>query len=138
MEFGGERRLFRLGIGEQRKIQEATNAGCLALAARFQLSARIIDLIASGDLVELARIGTRDLASQVEVHHVLVQGLLGAQELAAPAVLQLVKAWADERPLSESLPAAFKVAAAAAVPIEDEPLGERSGERPPNHSPTES
>lgn len=124
--FGGEDRLFRLGIGEWRKVQEACNAGPSEILARlappFQALRRGVsfqDVVGSG-LLGHWRVD--------DIRVVLFHGLLGAGEPHAKA-LDLVKTWVDGRPLLEPLPAAYEVVYASVCGAEDEPAsGEPRGE----------
>lgn len=128
LDWAGEpERLFRLGIGQVRKLQEAVNAGPTAVAARCAVSLGALQAIRDKDLVTLSRMDLTQVAELPHVREVILQGLLGAG-VSAPEALVLVRTWVEERPLAESLMTAFEIAMASVLGAEDEPLGEPAGE----------
>ena len=128
LDWAGEpERLFRLGIGQVRKIQEATGLGPTGIAARTMISMGVLKAIRDGDIETLSRLDPVKTAEIGEVREVHLQGLLGAG-VPGPEALKLVRDWVEERPLAESLPSAYAIAMAAVLGPEDEGLGETTGE----------
>lgn len=122
LEFGGEERAFRLGIGQWRKVQEACDAGPAELLAR--LSPAFVGIqngLSFGQLLASGMLGRWRIE---DIREPILQGLLGAN-MAGPEALKLVKTWVDERPLIESVTTAYQVVLASVVGAEDEnPAGE--------------
>ena len=105
LPFAGEERLFRLGIGQVRAVQERCDAGPLELLGRIKLGTWRVD----------------------DVREVLFQGLKGGGLSDAEAT-RLVAANFDPGPWLPFAALAQAVIAAGVVGAEDEPLGERAGE----------
>lgn len=126
LDFGGEERTFRLGIGQIKKLQDACDAGPLGIAGRCQLSLYVIYCQAAGDYPALSRLDLRNVSEKPEVREVILQGLLGAN-VPGPEALRLVKDWVEERPLEETLMIAAKICGASTIGPEDE---KAVGERP--------
>ena len=134
--FGGQDRVFRLGIGEWRKVQEACDAGPSEILARmappFQAMRRGVgfsDIVGSG-LLGHWRVD--------DIRVVLFHGLLGGGAKHDEA-MGLIKAWVDERPLLEPLPTAYEVVYASVCGTGDEQAsGEPQGETAQPLSPAES
>lgn len=139
LDWGGEQdRLFRLGIGELRKIQEepAVDAGPTGIATRCLLSLAALEAIRVSDFDTLAKLSNAKLAELVHIRVVFRQGLLGAK-VPMPDVDNLVREYIDERPLGENLAACYQLCMGSILGPGDEPLGEPAGEGT-NPSPTES
>ncbi len=139
VEWAGEERVFRLAIGQWRKIQEKCDVGPEELLGRL---ARSILVRAKSSGLSASAALTLAPASPWRVDDVrepILQGLLGAG-LELNAAARLVRDWVDDRPLFEALPLAFAIVLGALSPPEDEtpPPGEPQGESPTNLSPEES
>lgn len=140
LAFGGEDRVFRLGIGEWRKIQVKCDAGPEELAARLAPSVTAQE----GGIGLLSALGM-GLAGRWridDVREVILQGLLGGDEkLDAITATRLVQDYVDDRPLASHAPLAFAIVMASlqGVPDEAHKPGELSGEAAePTLSPGES
>lgn len=105
LDFGDGEHCFRLPIGQLRELQEKAAASPFAVLAR---------MVAWMPMVDDAR-------------EVLRLGLVGGG-LTPPEALTLVRRYADERPLAESVPTATLVLQAALMGVADEPPGKPSGE----------
>jgi hypothetical protein len=117
LEFGGEERTFRLGIGQWRKVQEACDAGPAELLARLSPAFTAAQQgIKFDQIVALGFLGNWRLD---DVREPILQGLLGAN-MAAPDALKLVKTWVDERPLIESVGIAYRIVLGSVIGTEDE------------------
>lgn len=115
LDFAGEERLFRLGIGQLRALDEACDCGPMELLTRFSSGSwRINDL-----------------------RQTLFEGLKGGG-LADGEATKLIRATIDVGPLQQYVPLAYSVALAAVVGVEGEDLGEPKGEEQTSPSPEES
>lgn len=137
LDWGGEERLFRFGIGELKRIQEAVGCGPTGIAARCMLSLAILHALKTSDFDSLAKLSHAAIAEAVHVRVVFQQGLLGAKELTAQEVEKLCRDWIDERPIGENLAACYQLCLSSVLGPEDEPAGEPVGEGA-NPSPTEN
>lgn len=99
LDWAGESRLFRLGIGELRAVQAATNYGPQMLWLRASKGEWFVD----------------------EIRHVLLQGLSGGGLPIAEAEL-LLKIWFDNKPLLPSAQIALAVLESVLVGAPDDPL----------------
>lgn len=100
--FGGEERLFRLGIKQLEAIDEKCDAGPMELLRRHAEGTwRVHDL-----------------------REVILQGLIGGGATQAEAST-LVRTFFDDLPLGQFVPIAQAIVMAAVVGSEDEDLGER-------------
>lgn len=123
LEFGGEERVFRLAIGQWRKIQETCDAGPAELLARLGPA-----FVATRQGLKFDQILALNLLGTWRVEDVrqpILQGLLGAN-MPGPEALKLVREWVDERPLLECVGVAYQIVLAAVIGPEDE---DASGER---------
>lgn len=117
LDFGGEERTFRLGIGQWRKVQERCDAGPAELLARLS---PVFTAKRAGLTVE--QIMTHGLLGTWRVDDVrepILQGLLGAN-MALPEATKIVREWVDERPLLEAVEIAYMVVLASVIGTEDE------------------
>lgn len=105
LDFAGEERLFRLGIGQLRVLDEACDCGPMELLTRF----------ASGTW------RTRDLRETI------FQGLKGGGTPDGEAT-RLIRETVDLGPLNQYVPVAQGALLAALVGIEGDELGEPRGE----------
>jgi len=105
LDFAGEERLFRLGIGQLRALDEVCDCGPMELLTR----------LSSGQW------RTNDLRES------LFQGLKGGG-MADGEASKLIKSTVDVGPLQQYVPLAYSVILAAVVGVEDEDLGEPEGE----------
>lgn len=119
LDWGGEVRTFRLGLGQIRKLQEITNCGPLGIAARCAVAVSVLKAMNQGDYVTLSRMDLTQAAEKVHTREALRQGLLGAG-VAINIADGLVREYVDERPLDESLAPATQVCLAAIYGVEDE------------------
>lgn len=124
LEFGGEERTFRLGVGQWRKIQEVCDAGPAELLARLSPAfAAAQQGIGFAEIVGMGLLGRWRVD---DVREPVRQGLLGALDAAGKPVLEakavdrLVVEYVDERPLLESVVTAYKVVLASVVGVDDE------------------
>ena len=99
-------RLFRLGIGELRELQEKCDAGPLFILSRVSGGQWFLD-----DLRETIRLG-----------------LIGGGTKAAEALL-IVERYIDPHPKADFVPYAQAILAAALFGVKDEKLGERGAAR---------
>ncbi|MDR3512626.1 MAG: GTA-gp10 family protein [Caulobacteraceae bacterium] len=139
LPFGLEARAFRLGIGEWRRIQEATDAGPYEICGR--LGAAVRAAVQGLTSLEGLLLAANCKLQVDDVRQVLYQGLVGGgmpPNDAGKLVGQLV----DQRPISEQVGTAYQVAIAGLAGAGDEPPGESGGEAAPDESsrtsPTES
>jgi hypothetical protein len=122
LEFAGEARVFRLALGEWRKVQEKCDAGPAELLARLapMFAARRQQL----NMAQIMGNGLLGTWRVDDVREVILQGLLGGGT-SGPQAFELVKAWVDERPIFESVEIAYQVVLASVFGVEDEkPVGE--------------
>lgn len=122
LEFGGEERVFRLALGQWRKVQEKCDAGPAELLARLapMFAARRQQL----NMAQIMGNGLLGTWRVDDVREVILQGLLGG-DTPGPKALELVKDWVDERPIFESVEIAYQVVLASVFGVEDEkPVGE--------------
>ena len=133
LDFGGEARQFRLGVGQLRRVQEKCDAGPGELAARLApyvvLSEERSQAIEAGKSPPsmILAIATGRLGSWRvdDVREPIFQGLIGAGT-SPDAATKIVRQWVDERPLIESLTTAFSILMASIAGVADElPAGER-------------
>lgn len=103
LRFGPDEQVFKLGMGELRRIQETCDAGPMELMGRLGSGMWRID----------------------DVRAPILHGLIGGGMVAEKAGV-LVERYVDERPLSLSVNTAYAVLGAAILPPEDEPLGEKA------------
>lgn len=105
LDFAGEERLFRLGIGQLRALDEACDCGPMELLTRFSSGSwRIRDL-----------------------RETILQGLKGGG-MADGEATKLIRTTIDEGPLQQYVPVAYAVTLAAVVGVEGDDLGEPEGE----------
>ncbi len=136
--WAGEERLFRLALGQWRKIQEKCDVGPEELLGRL---ARSVMVRAKGQ--GIAPSAALTLAPPApwrvdDVREPILQGLLGTG-LELNAAHRLVAEWVDDRPLFEALPLALAIVLGALTAPEDEkPPGEPQGGSPTNLSPAAS
>jgi hypothetical protein len=125
LDWGGEpERAFRLGLGQIRKLQEKTGCGPVGIAARCVVSMAALKAMKNGDYVLLSRLDLTQVAEKTHTREAILQGLLG-KNVPLPEADALVREWADERPLDESLTTAMEICLAAVYGTEDEkPVGE--------------
>ncbi len=104
--FGGEERLFRLGIKQLEAIDEKCDAGPMELIRRYvQGTWKVHDL-----------------------REVIIQGLLGAGAAQAEAS-SVIRRYFDDLPMGQFVPIAQAIVSAAVVGVEDdEPGEEQAGE----------
>jgi len=126
LDWGGElERVFRLGLGQAKKLQEGpADAGPLYIAAGCLISLAVLRAIEMQDYAALSQLDLSKCVEKAVVREVFVQGLLGAN-VPAPEAQKLVRDWVDERPLGESLIYAHAICMAHVVGVADErPVGE--------------
>lgn len=125
LDWGGEpERVFRLGIGQIKKMQEKLGAGPLGIAARCQISMAALALQSHQDWITLSRLDLSQIAEKDHVRETLLQGLLGAN-MPLPDADRLIREWVDERPLGENLLTTIAVCNAHVYGVEEEkPAGE--------------
>lgn len=105
LDFAGEERPFRLGIGQLRALDEACDCGPMELLSRLTSGTwRIADL-----------------------RQTLFEGLKGGG-MGDPEATRLIKATVDEGPLQPFVPLAQAIVLAAVVGVEGEAPGEPQGE----------
>lgn len=104
LEFGGEERQFRLGVGELARLQEKTGVGPYELHLRLLHGSWRCD-----DIRETIRLG-------------LIGGGAPPEDAA-----RLVRDHVDERPRMEPLPIAQVVLGVALYGVEDEQPGKSQG-----------
>lgn len=122
LPFGTEERVFRLGLGELRAVQEKCDAGPGELAQRLAPFVRALRAglsfsdIMAGQMMGSARVD--------DIREVLLQGLIGGGMGATEAGV-LVRANYDPRPLDPQFAVlAFSILTEGYLPPEDEPPGE--------------
>lgn len=123
LEFAGELRPFRLGLGEWEKIDEACGFGPTGAAVLFKRTAAGIEAAANGNVALLSLINHRDLAKAADIRAVILWGLVGGG-MALPEAEKLVRLWVDDRPLVETINLAYLIALATLVQPEDDTTGE--------------
>ncbi len=119
LDFGGGERIFRLGIGQIKKLQEQCGAGPAGVAACCLTTLGMLKAQEVGDFLLLSRMDVRNCAEKPMVSATILQGLLGGG-MGGPDALRLVRDWVDERPLSESLHIAFSICNAAVQGVAEE------------------
>lgn len=124
LPFGDRDRIFRLAIGEWRKIQEACKAGPFEIYARLgaaaAASAKGLGTFEGIMLAAQARLQVDD------VRMVIYHGLIGGGETPNEAG-RVTKELVDERPIGEPVPTAYLVVMASVAGASDERLGELGG-----------
>lgn len=105
LDFAGEERLFRLGIGQLRVLDEACDCGPMELLTRFSAGTW----------------RTKDLRETI------FQGLKGGGMADAEAT-RLVRETVDVGPLNQYVPIAQGTVLACLVGVEGDDLGEPEGE----------
>lgn len=135
LPFGGEDRIFRLGLGQMRNIQEKCDAGLPEIASRLapmmQLGAALLNASKSERAAHMLRAlagGTLGRWKIDDYREPIFQGLIGGGMDATLATI-LVKGYVDEAPPLESCILAFQIAMAALLGAEDEPVGETTPPR---------
>jgi hypothetical protein len=128
LDWAGERRLFRLRLGELRKIQEETGCGPTGLAARCMMSLGALQTMRERDLGSLAKVAAGPFAEPPAVRFTILQALLGADVPSGEATA-LVKTWCDEGGFADNLLAVYQICMAAILGPEDEQVGETEGGR---------
>lgn len=139
VDWGGEAdRPFRLGIGELKRLQDASGCGPLGIAARCLVSLAVLQAMREKDYVTLSRLDLSNIAEKHHLRPVFLQGLLGlGGEVTGPDATTLVRDWVDDRPLAENLLPAYEICMGAVLGVEEDPLGELEGEAAdPPPSPT--
>lgn len=117
LDFGGEERSFRLGIGQWRKVQEKCDAGPAEILARL---APIFAAKQAGlTMQQIMAHGYLGAWRVDDLREVILQGLLGAN-MAGPDALRLVRDWVEERPMLESVAVAYAIVLASVAGTEDE------------------
>lgn len=117
LDFGGRERVFRLALGEWRKVQERCDAGPAEILARLApiFTARQQGLT-FGQILANGHLGRWRVD---DVREVIFQGLVGGG-MDPNAAIKIVRAWVDERPLLESVDIAYEVVLASIIGPEDE------------------
>lgn len=135
LEFGGEVRTFKFGIGEHERFQEKCDMGISQLVERLHPYVTATRAKATFEQILNARM-LGDLRPD-HIGEAIFQGLVGGG-MAPNEVGRLRRAWCDERPITESAPIAYAIGIAALIGTEDEDAaGEPKGEAAPR-SPEES
>jgi hypothetical protein len=109
--FGGETRVFRLGIDELRLLQAKTGYGPERLFTRLATGDWFVD----------------------DIRETIKLGLEGAGMKPADAHVLVVR-YVEKRPLSESIPVAMTALAAALRGPEDDPAGKDGAEKKPGET----
>lgn len=94
-DFGGERRSFRVGLGELRRIQEACDAGPPVIAGRLARCVQVLRAMPKATVGDLALAGLGDWNVD-DIREPVLQGLLGAG-MAPTDAARLVVRWIDQR-----------------------------------------
>jgi hypothetical protein len=127
LDFGGEPRAFRLGIGELRRLQEKCDAGPGEIARRLapyilygtERRAAAEAGVAVPALLPAIAAGRLGEWRIDDVRETLFLGLIGGG-MAPNEAGALIRQWVDSRPLLETIPTAFEVAMAAIAGVDDE------------------
>lgn len=124
---GGEKRQFRFGLAEHRRLQEALhdklglslivqNLHPFALALAAELSLR--------EILTARMLG--DIRIE-QVREVIFQGLIGGG-MSPQEAGRVCFEWVDSRPLTETAPVAYAVGMAALIgPPDEDAVGEQQG-----------
>lgn len=130
LEFGGRKRLFRLGIAEWDALDDELKIGPEELAARLSPTVQAMRLGLGLD--DAARHGLVGGWRRKDLRAVIYRGLIGGDPaLGALEADRLVRDLVDPpRPLREGVLLAYAVVMAALDGVPDDPVGETQGARP--------
>jgi hypothetical protein len=140
LALGAEERVFRLGLGQIRAIEEKCDAGLPELAQRLAPMMQIAAMAAAAPdeagafMMKAILEGALGTWRVDDYREVIYQALVGGGETPTMAGL-IVKASVDERAPLEMAVLAFNIILAALLGPEDEPLGETKGAKPPPKNP---
>lgn len=127
-EWGDGLRTFRLGVGEWEKIDEICKLGPPEMLPRLGAFVAAKRAYPNVSLLDLALAGGLGTWRRLDVHTVLLQGLIGGGGCTPTEAAKLVRELEDERPAFENVPLAFEIVMAATIGPEGEPLGKSPGE----------
>ncbi|HEY1750320.1 MAG TPA: gene transfer agent family protein [Caulobacteraceae bacterium] len=133
LPFAGEDRVFRLGLGERRAIEEKCDAGLPVLVQRLAPMMRLAQLSVSQNPADRAQLligaavsGNLGAWRTDDYRETIFRGLLGAG-LDSSIATVLVREFVDQQPPMQSAVTAFQILMASLLGPEDEPLGETTG-----------
>jgi hypothetical protein len=127
LPFAGEDRLFKLGIGQWRAIQDKCKAGPEIIAARLATSSSAIGL--GLDLVNSIAAGAVGDWRVDDVREVIFQGLIGGGTDVTTSTL-LVQTYVDVRNTRPLVPVAFGIVKASLEGLATSAPGEAKGADP--------
>lgn len=107
LDFGGEMRTFRLGLGEIEELEDKAGTGLFQIMAQMSPDVRSVR--------------TKVVSETIRI------GLIGGGTTPADA-LGLVRRYCDERPLTESLMVAYAVVVAAITRVHGTVVEKTAGE----------
>ena len=125
IQWGDAEYTFRLGIGEQRRVQEKCDAGVVEIARRLAtLALALADDKKPSSMRQLIGIGLGGTFRVDDVREVVLRGLIGAGMTEHEAA-KIVRERIDEQmDFKGGVAIAYEVCMAAMCGPEDEPLGE--------------
>lgn len=123
LPFAGEERVFRLGLGEWRKVQERCDAGPMELLARLEPMVRGVQ--AKLNMGQMLAAGIVSRFRWDDLREPLFQGLRGGGMSDIEATVLLRQNF-DDALSFEHVVTAFLIVEASVLPPADEPLGEKT------------
>jgi hypothetical protein len=134
LPLGAEEYLFRLGLAEERKIEETCDAGLGELARRLAPAMRFAQATAASTPEQRRGLFTQAIAGGAlgecrvdDYRAVLHQGLIGGKQVEPTLAGLLIREHVDGKPRLQFMLMAFQLVMETIVGAEDEPLGETNG-----------
>lgn len=121
---------FRLGIGEQRKIQERCDAGISEIAARLSTLALALAQEDAKPMRHLIALGYGGSFRVDDVREVVLRGLVGGGMTENDAAKVVRERIDEQMDFKGGVSIAYAACMAALCGPEDEPLGERKAGAP--------
>ena len=125
--WGDEERIFRLGIGEWRAIQEKCDAGPAEIAARLSVWAAMRQRNPKASFLDILAAGGLGTWRVDDIREPIYRGLIGGG-MAPTAAGRLMLELHDHRPLTENIALALEIVLASMIGPEEEAVGEPEGE----------
>lgn len=124
IQWGDAEYTFRLGIGEQRKVQERCDAGISEIAARLSTLALALSRDDGKSMRQLIGLGYGGTFRVDDVREVVLRGLVGGGMTENDAAAIVRERIDDQLDFKSGVVIAYAACMAALCGPEDEPLGE--------------